>query len=280
MSTPGKVASWLRNNDGNLTDAYKAVDYNGPPLKIKEGNLSTNRSNIRLAIRGTNGDSSRKHALNLNPPQDKSEQNRNRRQNYKRSSLRKQGKNVVIDHTVELDLLAKTVNGMSSDQAKLHIKKLEESYGPLGDRPDNRRIIGYRQNEIKRQQNGNLQKALADLDSRPSGLQNLIDVGQQALKRGATKIARNAVPYAGTTLDAQDTAQRFDEFKQKPNGTNGAQLAVQGLSTAANFVGDLALSTGVGAPIAAGAEKVAGLMTLTDALLQGVEDLNGRSGRQ
>ena len=112
-----------------------------------------------------------------------------------------------------------------------------------------------------------------------SGLQNLIDAGQQALKRGATKIARNAVPYAGTTLDAQDTAQRFDEFKQKPNGTNGAQLAVQGLSTAANFVGDLALSTGVGAPIAAGAEKVAGLMTLTDAFLQGAEDLNNRSGR-
>lgn len=122
------------------------------------------------------------------------------------------------------------------------------------------------------QHNWNLQK--------PTGLQNLIDAGQQSLKRGVTKIARNAVPYAGTALDAQDTAQRFDEFKQNPNAINGAQLAVQGLSTAANSVGDLALSTGVLAPIAAGAEKVAGLMTLTDALLQGVEDYsNGRSGR-
>ena len=60
MSTPAKVQEWLRNNNGNLTDAYKAVKYEGPPLKIKEGNLSANRSKIRLAVRGENGDHARK----------------------------------------------------------------------------------------------------------------------------------------------------------------------------------------------------------------------------
>ena len=100
MSTPAKVAEWLRNNDGNLTDAYKATGYTGPPLKVKEGSLSGDRSKIRLSPRGDNGDTSRRQALQLNPPQTKEEQNRNRRQNYKRSSLRKQGKNVVIDHKI------------------------------------------------------------------------------------------------------------------------------------------------------------------------------------
>ena len=61
MSTPAKVQEWLRTNNGNLTDAYKAVEYDGPPLKIKEGSLSTNRSKIRLSPRGENGDHARKN---------------------------------------------------------------------------------------------------------------------------------------------------------------------------------------------------------------------------
>ena len=59
MSTPAKVQEWLRNNNGNLSDAYKAVKYEGPPLKIKEGNLSNKRAKIRLSFRGENGDLAR-----------------------------------------------------------------------------------------------------------------------------------------------------------------------------------------------------------------------------
>ena len=163
MSTPAKVAEWLRNNDGNLPDAYKATGYNGPPLKVKEGSLSGDRSKIRLSPRGDNGDSSRRRALQLNPPKTKEEQNRNRRQNYKRSSLRKQGKNVVIDHKHDLNLLSQTVEGMSPEQAKSHIKRLEQSYGPLGNRPDNRKIVGARFNELKNQDSKALQRHLSRL---------------------------------------------------------------------------------------------------------------------
>ena len=166
MSTPAKVAEWLRNNDGNLTDAYKATGYNGPPLKVKEGSLSGNRSKIRLSPRGDNGDSSRRQALQLNPPQTKEEQNRNRRQNYKRSSLRKQGKNVVIDHKIPLKLLAQTVEGMSPKQAQQEIKRLEVRNGPLGNRPGNRQIIGGRTNELKRQAEDALQRHLGQMDQR------------------------------------------------------------------------------------------------------------------
>ena len=166
MTTPAKVQEWLRNNQGNLTDAYQAVGYTGPPLKIKEGSLSGNRSKIRLSARGDNGDTSRRQALQLNPPQTKEEQNQNRRQNYKRSSLRKQGKNVVIDHKIPLKLLAQTVEGMSPEQAQQEIKRLEVKNGPLGNRPGNRRIIGGKANELKRQGEEAVQRRLGQMDQR------------------------------------------------------------------------------------------------------------------
>jgi hypothetical protein len=167
MSTPEKVGKWLRSNKGRLPDAYEAVGYKGDPLKIKEGNLTNNRDKIRVAKRGTNGDHSRRAAEQLNPPQNKQERNQNRRQNYKRSSLRKAGKNVVIDHKHELKLLGQTVDGMTPQQAKAEIKRLEQSYGPLGNRPGNRQIVGARFNELKRQGSEQLQQHLARLAAKP-----------------------------------------------------------------------------------------------------------------
>jgi len=164
------VQKYLRENPGsNLTDAYQATGYKGPPLKIKEGNLNDGRSRIRLSERGDAGDSNRRQSMSLRPPQTPQEQNQNRRQNYKRSSLRKQGKDVVIDHVVELDLLRQTVQGLRAGQAKQTIERLEQSYGPLGNRPGNRKIIGSKTNELKRQQSKAVQKRLGQMEaSNPS----------------------------------------------------------------------------------------------------------------
>ena len=160
------VQKYLRENPGsNLTDAYTATGYKGPPLKIKEGNLNDGRSRIRLSERGDAGDSNRRQSMSLRPQQTPEEQNQNRRQNYKRSSLRKQGKDVVIDHVIELDLLRQTVAGMRSGQARQTIERLEQSYGPLGNRPGNRKIIGSKTNEIKRQQSKAVQKRLGQMES-------------------------------------------------------------------------------------------------------------------
>tara|TARA_R100000742_G_C4227640_1_gene49911 strand:- start:48 stop:689 length:642 start_codon:yes stop_codon:yes gene_type:complete len=170
MTTPAKVQEWLRNNKGNLTDAYRAVGYEGPPLKIKEGNLASNRSNIRLAVRGENGDSKRKNAVRIRRPTTREEQNRNRRQNYKRQSLSKQlGIPMVIDHIVDVSLLYETVKNLLPAEQQREIKKLERSYGPLGDRPGNRQIIPSTLNEVKNQQTRKLQNQLGRMErSKPS----------------------------------------------------------------------------------------------------------------
>ena len=64
------VTQWLRDNPTKKNrrgqtvitgkrDAYKAVGYDGPPLKSKAGNLTNNRKDLRLSIRGDNGDTAR-----------------------------------------------------------------------------------------------------------------------------------------------------------------------------------------------------------------------------
>lgn len=194
MSTPAKVQEWLRNNNGTLPDAYKAVKYEGPPLKIKEGNLSNLRSEIRLSPRGGNGDATRKQNLKLNPPQNKDEVNQNRRQNYKARSLNAKGAKVHIDHKIDLKLLGETVEGMTPEQAKAHIKRLEQSYGPLGDRPGNRQIIGEYTNNIKASQTGALQRHLRDMGKQLSPLQRLQQAANLAARRGPGMMLRGVNP--------------------------------------------------------------------------------------
>jgi len=69
MATPNDVAYWLKKNPGKgLSEAYKAVGYTGPPLKVKEGNLTSNLQRLRLAVRGDNGATRRAEAIRLSTP--------------------------------------------------------------------------------------------------------------------------------------------------------------------------------------------------------------------
>lgn len=145
-----------------LGDPY----WEGKPWHIKSnGKGGISRTTLKARQSGkANANAKRNKNENLSPPINADERNQNRRQNYKRSSLRKQGKDVVIDHKVDLKLLGETVEGMSPENAKAHVKKLERSYGPLGNRPGNRQIIGAKANELKRQQSAAVQNALKALD--------------------------------------------------------------------------------------------------------------------
>jgi hypothetical protein len=175
MSTLAKVQEYLRNTPGSrIPDATKAVGYNGPPVKIKDGNLSGGRKRVRLGLRQNTGDEKRQANLRLRPPQTKEEQNQRRRQNYKRSSLRKQGVPAVIDHRIPLDRLGESVEGKSPEEAKQRIEELEQAYGPLGDRPQNRVIRGAASNERKRQQEAEVQRKLGEMEeAQPSSPESL-----------------------------------------------------------------------------------------------------------
>ena len=205
MSTIAKVQEYLRNNPGSrIPDAVKAVDYKGPPVKIKEGNLNEGRGKIRLGLRQNTGDEKRQANLRLRKPQTKEEQNQRRRQNYKRSSLRRQGVPAVIDHRIPLDRLGETVEGKTPEEAKKRIEELEESYGPLGDRPQNRVIRGAASNERKRQQEAEVQRRLGEMEQeQPSSPESLAKSKKLTAEEVRDLVGFNQSLYTGAKLGMQ-----------------------------------------------------------------------------
>jgi len=215
MSTLAKVQQYLRNNPGSrIPDATKAVGYTGPAVKIKEGNLDSGRAKIRLGLRQNTGDEKRQANLKLRPPQTKEEQNQRRRQNYRRSSLRKQGVPAVIDHRIPLDRLGETVEGKTPEQAKQRIEELEKSYGPLGDRPQNRVIRGAASNEKKRQQEAEVQRKLGEMEAaKPSSPESLAKIKQMSAQEVRDLVGFNQNMQAVTRfgLNSAKAAIRFGQ---------------------------------------------------------------------
>ena len=150
------------------TEIYKAIGQPPTGYRLKadgKGSVTTESTTNRRG-RKTRAESKRQEALRLRPPQTKEEENLRRRQNYKRTSIRQKGGSVVIDHKIDLSLLQSTVEGLPPQQAKARIEQLEKSYGPLGDRPQNRQIIGEYTNELKRQQTKAVQSKLRSMETR------------------------------------------------------------------------------------------------------------------
>ena len=205
MSTLAKVQEYLRKTPGSrIPDAVKAVDYKGPPVKIKDGNLNKGREKIRLGLRQNTGDEKRQANLQLRKPQTKEEENQRRRQNYKRSSLRRQGVPAVIDHRIPLDRLGETVEGKPPEEAEKRIEELEEVYGPLGDRPQNRVIRGAASNERKRQQEAEVQRRLGEMEEeQPSSPESLAKSKQLTAEEVRDLVGFNESLYTGAKLGMQ-----------------------------------------------------------------------------
>lgn len=205
MSTLAKVQEYLRKTPGSrIPDAVKAVDYKGPPVKIKDGNLNEGRDRIRLGLRQNTGDEKRQANLRLRKPQTKEEQNQRRRQNYKRSGLRRQGIPAVIDHRIPLDRLGETVEGKTPEEAEKRIEELEEVYGPLGDRPQNRVIRGAASNERKRQQEAEVQRRLGEMEQeQPSSPESLAKSKQLTAEEVRDLVGFSESMHTGLKLGMQ-----------------------------------------------------------------------------
>lgn len=143
--------------------------------------------------------------------------------------------------------------------------------------------IADRNDQLSRQSISDYEVAI-EQDNRFRGGDNamasqILAIFKGTANRAGEKILRNAAPGVGTALDWKDTGQRWNEFMEDPNLINGAQLVTQAVSSTANTVSDVALATGVGAPIAAKAEGISGLATIADAGLEGLEGLQGLTSK-
>lgn len=193
-----------------------------------------------------------------------------------------------IDHVVPIDKGGFTISTLMVPlAAKLNLDKADflptglqgEIYEELGFVPgDMQETIRRQQNPSTAERRYQIAEALgiaaqhqADYNF-TNGLEAFLNnVARNGAKTGA-RIARNIVPGVGTAMAAQDTANYAQEFMEDPNLMNGAQTLLNGVSTVANGIGDAALSSVVGAPVAAIAEKVAAGAEAGNGLLQMIED--------
>lgn len=124
MATANDVAYWLKKNPGKgLAEGYKAVGYTGPPLKVKEGNLSTNLQNLRLAVRGDNGATRRNEAMRISTPSGAN----TTRTNQKVSAINKKGKEA--DHINPISRTGEALRSMSPERALQYLGRLGQQVG-------------------------------------------------------------------------------------------------------------------------------------------------------
>tara|TARA_Y100000592_G_scaffold61250_1_gene95702 strand:- start:358 stop:1194 length:837 start_codon:yes stop_codon:yes gene_type:complete len=239
MSTPAKVQEWLRNNNGNLTDAYKAVKYEGPPLKIKEGNLSTNRSKIRLAVRGENGDLARRKFDTTSTPTAHYESKQLHKQS---SALSREAKMLGLEGT-RIEHLA------DQDDAK-HMTS-----GAPGD-PNNKAIVKASDAEFKNEVKRRLGKdyavtlnpaeesvkavpkkyysPIADPNLLPgTNLRNLQDLAE-FVARGSGRSLMSAWPVVGIAAGGLEAKARTEKAMQTGNPLDKMQA---GLAVGGQFPG-------------------------------------------
>ena len=92
-----EVSNYLRNNPGSrIPDAVKATGYKGPPLKIKDGNLTDKRPKVRVAKRGENGDGARRQNIKKSTrPLTPEEKKSNGKQNRQKRKINKSGIKII-----------------------------------------------------------------------------------------------------------------------------------------------------------------------------------------
>ena len=176
MTTPAqKVTDWLKINpkteSGKWTtirDAKKALDIGSDiKLKIRQGNLSTNRENLRISNKGKSLDADknrRRWEKQSTPPLTKEELVIKK----KKYTEAKDDPTKVIDHVDDTSLTGKMVDDIMElvKKGKISMEEAKEVLDHLlkrkGDHPDNLDVISKEQNGKKAVDTGKLQKKLKE----------------------------------------------------------------------------------------------------------------------
>ena len=176
MTTPAqKVTDWLKINpkteSGKWTtirDAKKALDIGSDiKLKIRQGNLSTNRENLRISNKGKSLDADknrRRWEKQSTPPLTKEELVIKK----KKYTEAKDDPTKVIDHVDDISLTGKMVDDIMElvKKGKISMEEAKEVLDHLlkrkGDHPDNLDVISKEQNGKKAVDTGKLQKKLKE----------------------------------------------------------------------------------------------------------------------
>ena len=136
--TPAQITKWLKENPtkkrGSRTfrttvaDAKQALGYEGPTLKIREGNLSSNRSNLRISEKGRSSQSDyfRKQAQIATTPDPAERQKANIKAKY----INKRGK--VADHRLTNSALKRGEEFIRELRGETGVEEMRSRYRSVG----------------------------------------------------------------------------------------------------------------------------------------------------
>ena len=208
------VTQWLRDNPtrtnrrgrtlvNGLRRAYKATGYKGEPLKIKEGNLTSQRNLIRLSPRGDNGDSAR--AASSNPYTQQEFIDYGKRNGYSTAH------SIEVFNEFERKNKAQKAS-IKSGQANDHVNPNGSKYHTAGENHRNRAGLSPKVNGFK----SDKMPTPSEMRSRgiPTTRSSLIQMefnntpppDPKELRSLASKVARDP-----TRIRARDNNQRLDD---------------------------------------------------------------------
>ena len=200
------VSNYLRNNpNSRIPDAVKGTGYSGPPVKIKEGNLTNNRGKIRVATRGDNGDTSRKRNIkDSTRPLTDEEKKQNKRQNEQKRRNNKKGSNQQIGHKRRVGLTGpqlKEVEETQGTEARDQLRdKLDKAYGGIGDTPGNRELQDAGENRQEDLDWQNVQDRLGEMEEQQPSLQQSITTAGKVSLALLLNVARAGALAAGSYI--------------------------------------------------------------------------------
>jgi hypothetical protein len=225
--TPAQITEWLKQNPtkkrGSRTfkttvaDAKQALGYEGPALKIREGNLSSNRGNLRISEKGRSSQSDyfRRQAQIATTPDPAERQKANIKTKY----INKRGK--VADHRLTNSALKRGEEFVRELRGETGVEEMRSSYrsvGGYGHTKENIQALTPEANTAKEVQerklrgNSNTKNAyLSHLAAKPQNPSSP-EFAKWEIKRQqyATAIEANYMPTKPTQLKNNAGTIRFN----------------------------------------------------------------------
>jgi hypothetical protein len=151
INNPVKYDKRGRSKPTGVPDAARALGYTGPPLKIREGNLTNGRESLRISLKGKSSRSNYFRALaQARTTPDKAE----RAAAYSKiKDLNKQG--LVADHRLTNSALANGEEFVRATRGEKGVQQMRDLYkkvGGYGHSPENIQGLTKEENGTKEKQ--------------------------------------------------------------------------------------------------------------------------------
>lgn len=200
--TPKDIADWLKINPTkrqgrggrartDIRDAKKALGYEGPALKIREGNLTNNRDKLRITLKGRSdyANEARRRNQEQTTPDRQTRLDANRKKNQINS------KGLVADHILTNSRLARGERAVQETRGQKGVEEMRQrltaNNSGYGHSAGNLQALTTLQNGAKEIQERLLDQLYAHMAKKPDVSSKKFAAWENKRSAIATKLAAN-----------------------------------------------------------------------------------------